>query len=217
MPCCTVTTSRYSLPDWVGSSCCRALSEMPRLTHFSCRTSRVAFTRSSVLAVSRMDSPDQVADAPVSRKSKRVPTSLAVWLTALSISWRSTLLTMSNDGSATVKRLLPIFSIACAYGIGSSPGGSVASRARCLIPSLPGSARPGTAVAHVHGPGRVVKVPGNEGRGVAGLEHAPRVARAPTLFLTSCSLIRHPPVGHSQGCGSSTRCPDLRMITMPSA
>ena len=64
--------------------------------------------RSSLLArISTPCSPDQLMDAPTPRKSKRVEISFAVWLRALSTSWRSILLTMSKllsamDGSLPV-------------------------------------------------------------------------------------------------------------------
>ena len=45
-------------------------------------------------------SPFHAIVVSVPRKSKRVASSLAAWLSALSTSWRSTLLTMSNDESA---------------------------------------------------------------------------------------------------------------------
>src|SRR5262249_55169876 len=106
IPCVTVTASRNSRPACFGSSYCSALSEIPRLTHFSCSTSSTALTRSSLFATSEIESPECVAAAPVSRKSKRFLISLAVWLTGLSISWVSTLLTMSKDGSATARNLL---------------------------------------------------------------------------------------------------------------
>src|SRR5581483_8588620 len=67
----------------------------------SLNTSSTAFTRSSVFAVMTTPScPLQLIDAPVPLKSKRCPTSLAVWFSALSTSWWSTLLTTSNDEAA---------------------------------------------------------------------------------------------------------------------
>ncbi|SKW89312.1 Uncharacterised protein [Mycobacteroides abscessus subsp. abscessus] len=45
-------------------------------------------------------SPFQAIVVSVPRKSKRVASSLAAWFSALSTSWRSILLTMSNDESA---------------------------------------------------------------------------------------------------------------------
>ena len=57
--------------------------------------------RSSVSALMMMpSSPDQSIEALVPRKSKRWDSSLAAWFSALSASWRSILLTTSNDGSA---------------------------------------------------------------------------------------------------------------------
>src|SRR5690606_19590855 len=51
-----------------------------------------------------MCSPAQLIEALVPRKSNRCESSLAVWFRALSTSWRSTLLTTSNeDVAATVK------------------------------------------------------------------------------------------------------------------
>src|SRR4029077_12442672 len=64
---------------------------------FSLKTSRTALARSSLLArISTPCSPDQAIDAPTPRKSNRVLISLAAWLSALSASWRSILLTMSK-------------------------------------------------------------------------------------------------------------------------
>ena len=48
-----------------------------------------------------IDSPVHSIAAPAFLKSKRWESSLAVWFSALSTSWRSTLLTMSNEESAT--------------------------------------------------------------------------------------------------------------------
>src|SRR5215212_8948937 len=74
---------------------------MPRLTSLSLKTSRAAVTRSSVSASSRTPfSPAQLIFALVPRKSNRCDSSLPAWLSALSISWRSTLLTTSKDASA---------------------------------------------------------------------------------------------------------------------
>src|SRR5689334_23964398 len=75
---------------------------MPRLTSFSRNTSRAALTRSSVSACRvTPSSPAQAMLALVPRKSNRCASSLPAWFRALSTSWRSTLLTMSNDASAT--------------------------------------------------------------------------------------------------------------------
>src|SRR4051795_2222670 len=74
---------------------------MPRLTSFSLNTSRAAATRSSVSACRVTPlSPAQAMLALVPRKSKRWASSLPAWLSALSTSWRSTLLTTSKDESA---------------------------------------------------------------------------------------------------------------------
>ena len=89
--------SRYSLPESLGSSGSRALSDTPRLTSLSLNTSRTALARSSLFAlISTACSPDQAMDAPTPRKSKRVPISLAAWFSALSTSWRLILDTMSK-------------------------------------------------------------------------------------------------------------------------
>src|SRR5579875_842124 len=97
MPSFRVTEMRYSLPDGLGSAASRCLSETPRLTSFSLKTSRTALARSSLLArISTPCSPDHAMDAPTPRKSNRVLISLAAWLSALSASWRSILLTMSK-------------------------------------------------------------------------------------------------------------------------
>src|SRR5215831_17965996 len=108
MPSLRATPIRYSLPDGFGSPVSRVLSETPRLTSLSLKTSRTALARSSLLArMSTACSPDQVIEAPAPRKSNRVPISLAAWLTALSTSWRSSLDTMSKEDScaATAPRL----------------------------------------------------------------------------------------------------------------
>src|SRR3954453_10054358 len=74
---------------------------MPRLISFSLKTSSAALTRSSVSACSvTPSSPAQAMLALVPRKSKRWASSLPAWFRALSTSWWSTLLTMSNDESA---------------------------------------------------------------------------------------------------------------------
>src|SRR5713101_5258903 len=108
MPSLRATLIRYSLPEGFGSSGSRVLSETPRLTSLSLKTSRTALARSSLLArMSTACSPDQAMDAPTPRKSNRVPISLAAWLTALSTSERSSLETMSKEDScaATGPRL----------------------------------------------------------------------------------------------------------------
>src|SRR4051794_534696 len=74
---------------------------MPRLMSFSLKTSSAAATRSSVSACSVTPaSPAHSMVALVPRKSNRCDSSLPAWLRALSISWRSTLLTTSKDASA---------------------------------------------------------------------------------------------------------------------
>src|SRR5215468_5738074 len=108
MPSLRATLIRYSLPEGFGSSGSRVLSETPRLTSLSLKTSRTALARSSLLArMSTACSPDQAIDAPTPRKSNRVPISLAAWLSALSTSWWSILDTMSKEDScdATAPRL----------------------------------------------------------------------------------------------------------------
>src|SRR3954451_7832382 len=89
-------------PAGCGSPWSSAFRDTLRLMRRSLNTSRTAFTRSSVLAlISTPFSPLHAMEAPVFLKSKRCPTSLAAWLMALSTSCRSTLLTTSNDESAT--------------------------------------------------------------------------------------------------------------------
>src|SRR5271155_4088921 len=74
---------------------------MSRRISFSFNTSTAALTRSSVELVSSIaSSPFQAILVSVPRKSNRVASSLAAWLRALSTSWRSILLTTSNDESA---------------------------------------------------------------------------------------------------------------------
>src|SRR5690242_20413321 len=75
---------------------------MLRLTSFSLKTSTAALARSSVSdSIVTASSPAQAIEVPVPRKSNRCESSFAAWLRALSTSCRSTLLTTSNDGSAT--------------------------------------------------------------------------------------------------------------------
>src|SRR5262249_41535505 len=93
----------YCLPDCLGSPASKDFNEIDLLTNFSLKTSSAAFARSSVSALMvTPSSPDQAMLALVPRKSKRWPTSFAAWLSALSTSWRSTLLTTSNDASAMI-------------------------------------------------------------------------------------------------------------------
>src|SRR5947199_4464143 len=97
---------RCVLPDAFGSPASSDFSEMFRLTSLSLKTSSAARARSSVSAWTvTAFSPDGVICAPVPRKSNRVDSSFAAWLSALSSSCRSTLLTMSNEGSATLPLL----------------------------------------------------------------------------------------------------------------
>jgi hypothetical protein len=73
---------------------------MPRLTSFSLNTSSTASARSSAFAlISIAFSPCHAIEAPVFLKSKRWVSSRAAWFSALSASWWSILLTMSNDES----------------------------------------------------------------------------------------------------------------------
>src|SRR5689334_1196414 len=101
MPCLIEAETLKVLPDACGSPASSALSEMPRLISFSLKTSSAALTRSS-LSAWRLTacSPAQLIDALVPRKSNRWDSSLAVWLSALSTSCRSTLLTTSKEESA---------------------------------------------------------------------------------------------------------------------
>src|ERR1700712_4466573 len=100
MPFFSDTSMRYSLPLAYGSPVSRLRSEMPRLMNLASRTSSTAFTRSSADAFSSSFSPDHSTDAPTFLKSYRVAISFCAWLTALSASILSTLLTMSNVESA---------------------------------------------------------------------------------------------------------------------
>src|SRR6266704_186939 len=102
MPWMILHSIRFTLPDTFGSPASSAFSEMLRLTSLSLKTSRAARARDSVSAwIVTAFSPAWVICAPVSRKSNLVDSSFAAWWTALSSSCRSTLLTMSNEGSAT--------------------------------------------------------------------------------------------------------------------
>src|SRR5919197_2423509 len=104
MPCRSVDAITYCLPDAFGSPASSAFIEIERLTSFSLNTSRAALARSSVSAlIVTPSSPDHSIDAFVPRKSKRCEISLAAWLSALSTSCRSTLLTMSKDESAMAR------------------------------------------------------------------------------------------------------------------
>src|SRR5215469_8318385 len=107
MPSLRPTLIRYSLPDGFGSAASRTLSETERLTSFSLKTSSTALARCSLLAlISTPCLPDQAMEAPTPRKSKRVPISLAAWLTALSTSSRLIFDTTSNDDSAGMTHIL---------------------------------------------------------------------------------------------------------------
>lgn len=92
---------------------------MLRLISFSLKTSTAARARSSVSdSIAIASSPDQLIVVPVPRKSKRVPSSLLAWFSALSTSWWSTLLTTSKEGSATC----PHTSYSLVRGTQPSPG-----------------------------------------------------------------------------------------------
>src|SRR5258708_429145 len=107
MPSLRPTLIRYSLPDGFGSPTSSTLSETERLTSFSLKTSSTALARSSLLALISMAClPDHAMEAPTPRKSKRVPISLAAWLTALSTSSRLIFDTTSNDDSAGMALIL---------------------------------------------------------------------------------------------------------------
>src|SRR5690606_8239459 len=101
-PSLIVPASWYSLPEGCGSPSPRsnALSETPRRKSLDSKTSTIALTRSAEFAFISTDSPDHSIEAPTLRKSYRCAISLDAWLSALSTSWRSTLLTMSNELSA---------------------------------------------------------------------------------------------------------------------
>src|SRR6478736_7921034 len=92
---------RYSLPDGLGSPSpvSSALREMLRLMSLVWNTSRTARTRSSEFAAMTIFSPLHAIEAPTPLKSYRCAISLMAWFSALSTSWRSTLLTTSNDDS----------------------------------------------------------------------------------------------------------------------
>src|SRR3954452_8633405 len=102
---------------------------MTRLISFSLNTSTAAVARSSVSdSIVNASSPAQAIDVPVPRKSKRWESSLAAWFRALSTSWRSSLLTTSNDGSAI---------------LASSPVGPCGTRYPAVVSSSGASAHPG--------------------------------------------------------------------------
>src|ERR1041384_502182 len=106
MPCTRFPVTLNTFPEIAGSPTSNAFIEMLRLTSFSWKTSIAALQRSSVSEVKVIaSSPAQATVVLVPRKSKRVLSSLAAWLSALSTSCRSTLLTTSNDGSATTSLL----------------------------------------------------------------------------------------------------------------
>src|SRR5262249_5600476 len=89
-------------PDGAGSPTSKAFSDTPRRISFSLNTSIAARQRSSVSAwIVTASSPVQLTRAPVPRKSNRVSSSFVAWFSALSTSCLSTLLTQSNDESAT--------------------------------------------------------------------------------------------------------------------
>ena len=101
MPSLSVMEILLSRPDWRGSEASRIFRLCWRLMSLSLKTSSTAVARSSADAVISMAcSPCHSIVAPVPLKSKRVAISRAVCPRALSTSWRSSLLTMSNDESA---------------------------------------------------------------------------------------------------------------------
>src|SRR5215472_1207209 len=107
MPSLRPTLIRYSLPDGFGSLASSTLSETDRLISFSLNTSSTALARCSLFALISMPClPDHAMEAPTPRKSKRVPISLAAWLTALSTSSRLIFDTTSNDDSAGMTNIL---------------------------------------------------------------------------------------------------------------
>src|SRR5262249_18912936 len=112
MPCLRPTLSRNSFPEGFGSPGSIALSDTPRRTSLSLKTSRTALARSSLLARISTASPDQEIAAPTPRKSNLVLISLAAWFRALSTSCLSTLLTMSKNDSATPRSSLALARIA---------------------------------------------------------------------------------------------------------
>src|SRR5690606_22576029 len=122
MPCTILPVTLNTLPELVGCPMSSALSEMPRLTSFSLKTSMAALQRSSV-SDSRVTafSPDHWILVPVPRKSNRLASSLAAWFSALSTSWRSTLLTTSNDEVATCYLLVWGEFVLCRYATRPPP------------------------------------------------------------------------------------------------
>ena len=101
MPSLSAIEILLSRPDWRGSDASRIFRLWFRLTSLPLNTSRTAFARSSAEAeISMACSPCHWIVAPVPLKSKRVAISRAVCPRALSTSWWSILLTMSNDASA---------------------------------------------------------------------------------------------------------------------
>src|SRR5215472_5718094 len=107
MPSLRPTLIRYSLPDGLGSLASSTLSETERLMSFSLKTSSTALARCSLLALISMSClPDQAMEAPTPRKSKRVPISLAAWLSALSTSSRLIFDTTSKEDSAGMTNIL---------------------------------------------------------------------------------------------------------------
>ena len=105
------------LPESRGSEACTDLRSTPRRTSLVWKTSQIALTRSSPFACIAIASPDHLMDASVPLKSKRWPTSRAAWLSALSTSCRSTLLTMSKELSdAMLQSCQHLLAIALACG-----------------------------------------------------------------------------------------------------
>src|SRR6266545_1143218 len=156
IPSRIVPASRYVFPDSCGSPASSAFSEMPRLISFSLKTSSAASTRSSVSAwIVTPYSPDQEIDALVPRKSNRCDSSLAAWFSALSTSCRSTLLTTSNDESATASDLRCVRDAARGYPprrppveaptpTGRPPGGVPVGEGpcqACILPRVPSALR----------------------------------------------------------------------------
>src|SRR5690349_20283012 len=186
MPCLIEAETLKVLPDACGSPASSALSEMPRLISFSLKTSSAAFTRSS-LSAWRLTacSPAQLIDALVPRKSNRWDSSLAVWLSALSTSCRSTLLTTSKEESAMGPTVLTR----------ARPRSPVRPPARPLYPAPPTPARPAHGRLPEWSKGAVCKTAGSAYVGsnptpATRSTFAPRRGRGRrTLRLGSCGPV----------------------------
>src|SRR3954453_8698708 len=184
MPCTILQSILYPLPEDCGSPASSDFSESWRLTSFSLNTSSAALTRSSVSALMvTASSPAQLMLALVPRKSNRWLSSLAAWFSALSTSWCSTLLTMSND-DVSATRIAPVMWSAVNETLGA-PRVPATTLPVCVGPR--GNRYPGFRCGARHG-----GAPG-------GLPERPMGADCKSVAKATKVRILHPPPLGRQG------------------